>query len=120
MPTAGQLMRSRQRFAAALPDRATIERPTETSDGGGGFDTTWADLAEDVPCRLWTVRSGGPGAGDVLSEDATGVVTFAAAQDITVADRIVIDETRYAVLLVRGHGAWQLSCRAEVKELGSA
>ena len=119
MPSAGQLMRARKRFATLLPDRATIQRPVDTSDGGGGTTQTWPTLAADVHCRLSPVAGGedSPGGGDRVSDEATSVVTFEAGQEIATADRIIIEGVTHAVLLVRRRGAWELTRRVETKEL---
>jgi hypothetical protein len=36
---------------AALPATATIRRLTRASDGGGGFTTSWSNVATGVACR---------------------------------------------------------------------
>ncbi len=122
MPSAGQIARARRRFATLLPDRATIQRPVDTSDGGGGSTQTWPTLAANVPCRLSPVGGGEDttGGGDKVHDEATSVVAFAAGQDIATADRILIAGVTHAVLLVRRRGEWELTRRVETKELKGA
>lgn len=121
MPSASYLHRLRQRFDDELPDRALIERPTNVSDGGGGYTQTWATLADDVPCRLAPVGGGEDDrsrstAGDRVVDEATSTITFAAGQDITEADRITVAGQAFDVLLVRRRGAYELTRRAECRE----
>lgn len=123
MPSQGQRLRARHRFARMLPDRATIQRSTDAPDGGGGLTQTWAPLAADVPCRLAPVGGGedsargGSGGGDRISDSATAIVTFRAGQDVTEADRIVIAGQTFDVQLVRRRGEYELTRRVEVKEV---
>ncbi len=101
----------------ALPDIATIERRTETSDGGGGTTTSWATLAVDVPCRLSPVAGGEIGLiGSRISDEATSVVTMAADRDVVESDRLVIAGATYDVTLVRRRGNWAITLRLECKE----
>ena len=120
MPSTGQIMRARKRFAALLPDRATIERPVTAYDGSGGHETTWPaePLAEDVPCRLSPVGGGEdePGRGDRIAAEATSIITFAAGTDVADTDRITIAGQSFDVLLVRLRGQWEMTRRCEVKE----
>ena len=124
MPTPGQLVKSRARFSRLLPDRATIQRPVSTSDGGGGSTQTWPVLASDVPCRLSPVGGGEDNdradGGDRISDEATVVVTFAAGTDVTNSDRLLIAGRLYDVLLVRRRGEFELTRRCEARELGPA
>ncbi len=120
MPSAGQLMRARKRFAALLPDRATIERPVTAYDGAGGHSTTWPaePLAEDVPCRLSPVGGGEDqaGSGDRIAAEATATITFAAGTDVADTDRVTIGAQAFDVLLVRLRGEYEMTRRVEAKE----
>lgn len=115
----GDLLLMRAEYAAALPDRATIQRPVVVADGGGGQTTTYPMFAADVHCRLSPVGGGEDTArgGQRISDSATSIVTFAWSQDITPADRFVIGSQTYDVQLVRRRGEWALSRRVEVREL---
>ncbi len=123
MPSTRDIARARKRFAAPnmLPDRATIQRPGVVADGGGGQTTTYPVLATLVPCRLAPVGAGEDSErasrGDRIADESTAVVTFAAGQDITEADRIVIAGQTFDVQLVRRRGNFEITRRVEVKEL---
>ncbi len=121
MPSAGQLMRSRRRFEQLLPDRALIERPTVGPDGSGGQTTTWAELADDVPCRLSPIGGGEDTAtdrrgGDRITEDATSIISFRWDQDVTEADKVTIDGQAFDVQLVRRRGEYAMTLRCECRE----
>ena len=123
MPSTRQILRARKRFATLLDDRATIQRPVNASDGGGGFTQTWPTLASNVPCRLSPVGGGEDdrsrsAGGDRVHDEAVAVITFAAGQDITEADRVVIASQTFDVLLVRRRGVYEITRRVEARELG--
>lgn len=117
MLSASQLAGMRATTERALPETCVIERKTTVSDGGGGTTDTWGDHATSVPCRIAPVAGGETGmAGDRILDETTHVVTLPSGQDITEADRIVLDSRTYEVTQVRDRGAWELSRRVEVKE----
>lgn len=125
MPSPRQLNRARQRFARLLPDRATIQRPTVTPDGGGGQETVYNDHAVQVPCRLSPAgggeQSGGTAGrtrGDRIASEADAVITFEAGADVEPEDRIVIADQAFDVQLVRHRGEFRLTTRCEVREIG--
>lgn len=111
--------------AELLPDEATILRPTEVSDGGGGQTVEWVER-ETVPCRLDPY--GGPtsnrGAGGETTahpiervETRTAHIVFLPAQtDVELRDRLLINETTYEVNVLRQRGAWELTRSVECKE----
>ncbi len=122
MPSARDIARARKRFAAPnmLPDRATIQRPIVVADGGGGSDTSYPTLATEVPCRLAPVDGGEDdraGGGQRIDATATAIVTFAAGQDVTESDRVVIDGQTFDVQLVRRRGNFEITRRVEVREI---
>jgi Phage head-tail joining protein len=51
-----------------MTQRAAIERNTPVSDGGGGYNDSWAEIASAVPCRAWA-----PSARTVVFSDRPGV-----------------------------------------------
>lgn len=120
MPSTRDIVLGRQRFAAMLPDVATIRRGTETTNEGGSQETVWATLAEDVPCRLSPVGGGEDAVrrrgGDRVADEATAVITFAWDQDVAETDTIEIDGQAFDVQLVRKRGQYAMTKRVEVRE----
>lgn len=123
MLTGGDLAGMRATINAALPDKATIQRKTSVSDGGGGQTESWASLATGVACGIAPVAGGEGGrmigsstAGGRVVDETTHIVTLPNGQDITEADRVVVNNQVYDVTLVRKRGLWELSRRVEVKE----
>ncbi len=121
MPSAGQILRARKRFALLLPDRATILRAAEVANTSGGQTTTWPVLASDVPCRLSPVEGGEVSSrargGDRIADEASAIVTFAAGTDVDESDRVTIAGVTFDVQLVRLRGEWEIARRCEVREI---
>lgn len=44
------------RTRAIMKYRTSVERSTSVSDNGGGFNTSWASIA-DIPCYAWFVNT---------------------------------------------------------------
>jgi predicted outer membrane lipoprotein len=84
----------------AMPDRCTVERATEVSDGQGGWLPTWAPLATGVPCRLRRPATGTEAevAGRLAGEVAF-VVMVPAGQDVLPSDRLRVTSTAPPTLL---------------------
>ena len=119
MLTAAQVASMRATQKRALPQTCTIQRLTSVSDGGGGRTESWADIADGVPCRVAPVAGGETGtSGDRIVDESTHVITLPAGEDVTEADRIVVDDQTYNVTLVRRRGPWETSRRVEAKEAG--
>lgn len=118
MLTPGDIAAMRATAGLALPDTATLERLTSTSDGGGGFTETWAQQGDALPCRVAPLGGGeGGNAGGRVSDETTAVVTLPAGTDVTESDRLVIAGRRYEVTVVRERSD-EITRRTEVKEAG--
>lgn len=121
--SAGQVDAMRRVAVQALPDLATIQRRTRTSDGGGGSTEQWADVAT-VAARITPVGGGEVGTvsgtstiGGRVIATTTHIVTLPAGTDVLAADQLVVDGTTYEVTLVRKHGEWEITRRVEVREV---
>lgn len=111
--------------AEIFPDEATVERPTEVSDGGGGMTFDWI-VRETVPCRLEpyggatsTRGAGGEVASHPLERLETRVshlVFMPADVDVELRDRLEINNTTYEVVVLRQRGAWEMTRSVECKE----
>ncbi len=116
MLSGGQLAAMRAAAAGYLPDTCTIQRRTQTSDGGGGSTTAWA-ATQTVACRISPVAGGeSSSTGDRISDESTAVVTFGAGTDVKESDRLQVAGRTYDVTLVRTRGAYEITRRCEVKE----
>ena len=114
--SSGQLAHMRRNMRRLLPSTCVIECKTVENVGGEEVET-WIEHATGIPCRIAPVGGGETGeAGGRISEEATALITLPAEQDIEEADRIVLDDEPYDVVLVRKRGAWELTRRCEVKE----
>lgn len=119
MLTAGDIAAMRGTAESALPDTATLERLTSTSDGGGGFTEAWATQGAAIPCRIAPLGGGeGGNAGGRVSDETSHVVSLPAETDVTESDRLVIAGRTYEVTVVRERGEWEISRRVEAKEAG--
>lgn len=112
----GQLAAMRATAGRYLPDTCTIQRRTQTSDGGGGTTTAWA-VAATVACRIAPVGGGeNSSTGDRISDESTAIVTFPAGTDVTESDRLQVAARTWDVTLVRTRGAYEITRRCEIKE----
>lgn len=112
--------------AELLPDEATILRPTEESDGGGGRVTKWASRGT-VACRLdpYGGATSSRGAGgesklhpaERLDTRIVHIVTVPAGTDVQLKDRLEINDATYEVNILRQRGEWELLRRVECKEV---
>lgn len=119
MLTTGELEAMRDTIDASLPDMATIQRATLTSDYMGGAQQAWKTLASNVPCRLSPnlARSGAEMvAGASLVARSDWLVTFTQGQDVTSGDRIRIGARTFEVTLAKAR-SWELSRRVQCMEV---
>lgn len=108
--TAAELAQARADLQGMLPDRATITRKTEASDGVGGQDVTYPQVATDVHCKLAPASQSDAVqvVGDQFDDETTHTIAFPHGQDVRAGDKIVIAAGTYEALHVRTGGAWEL------------
>lgn len=100
-----QAARDTQRLT--MLDEATIQRPTEVSDGMGGIEHTWEAIGT-VICRI-AVNAGRDAfviAGQ-LRETAPWKVTFPALTDVRVTDRLIVKGMTLEVVGVAGPSTFE-------------
>jgi head-tail adaptor len=73
-----------------LTHRCTIERRTNTSDGGGGQTQTWAAVETDLPCRAWLESTGIESVGDRVAEVEDRRLIVPVGTDVQPADRVTV------------------------------
>lgn len=89
---------ARRTITRHLPDRATIERGGQTTDGYGGVRDTPAVVAEDVPCRV------APQVASVVQQGEAAVslggwdVRLPYDTDLLPGDSVYVEGGRYLVL----------------------
>jgi hypothetical protein len=104
----------------AMPDTATILRPTSVN-GPGGQSQTFAPVGT-TPCRLTaSVLSGGSeqaGASKLVSIMAY-MLTVPAGTDINARDRVQVADATFEVLAVKGSASWNMSDSCTLVEIRS-
>lgn len=111
-----ELQWMRDAAAELLPDVCTILRPTNTSDGQGGWVTTWGTVAANVKCRLdignrdiqETIT------GATLKPHSWWMLTLPYNQTIDATWRVVIGGQSYNVINHDSGKSWQIATRAVV------
>lgn len=116
--TAAQLARMRQTLTNMLPQSATLQTVTRTSDGMGGW-TESLSTGTVVKCRL---DPHSPTAAEALAGDMETVavryrLTVPYDAPLTAASRVTVDGHTYRVIQVDADHAWRLSRRALVVEV---
>lgn len=106
MLSAKELIEFRALQIGAMPDVCTIQRRTQVRSGLD-YTYTWADIAQNVPCRI--TEQGDVGrefeqAGSVVGSSDL-IIRLPYGTDITNADRIINNGTTYDVtrVLVRSN-----------------
>ena len=102
-----------------LPSTATILTYARTSDGAGGFRSTYVPQGS-VPCRLSPIGGGETGKpGGRVSERTTHMVTVPAETVIEEKDRLQVGGAVYEITLVRKRPGLEFTRRIEVREATS-
>jgi hypothetical protein len=81
-----------------LPERATVERASETTDRYGVVQHTYTTVATDVPCRVAPVEEGYSPAREQMQ--LRGDVTLVLPRDVElrVGDIVTLGTRRYRVV----------------------
>lgn len=84
--------------AGELRHKVTLENPTSTADGDGGYSTTWAELTQTwAQIRPATAREIERVFAGTVSSVATHVVTVRYVDGVTTATRVVFQSRILAV-----------------------
>lgn len=106
----GQIASMRTTLERTLPDTAVVSRPTNVSDGAGGWTQTWATVAT-VACRVAVPSGGEVVIAGKLDAVGTWTITLPALTDVAAADRIAVGARTFEVSLVLRPRSWELSRR---------
>lgn len=119
MLNSADLSYMRDTLEELLPDTCTILSPTNTSDGQGGWTTTWGTVAASVKCRI------DPGRKEMY-ERVTGAalkpyswwqLTLPYDQAIDVTYRVVVNGDTYNVVNHDDNKSWQATTRVAVMKV---
>lgn len=114
-----KLTRMRAQVAELLPQSATIQRLTHTSDGMGGITTAVTTVATGVACRLDPVSQalvvGIIGAQETIAVRYRLTMPWDAA--LAADCQVVVDGRTYQVLQVDADQSWRTAVRAIVSEV---
>jgi head-tail adaptor len=115
LPTA-EITAMRATAEQTMDGTAVIQTLSTVSDGGGGDTSTWT-ASGTVACHLSPITGDESVHGGRISPDANWVTTLPALTSITRAARVVIAGSTYEVVGLRAPRTWELTRRAELKEL---
>lgn len=93
-------------MTSGLPDTATIQRSAAASDGAGGQTLTW-NAVGTASCRLAEPRGALRDVANRLDAQGAWAITFPAATDVRVADRVVVNSKTYQVNFVTAPRSWE-------------
>lgn len=117
MLSSSELAAIRADIANMLPDTCNILTAVETSDGQGGFTTTWGTAAGGtaVACRFDPARGGEQNSGAALQPYQGYIVTLPYTVTITTTQRIQHNGLTYAVISADKDKSWIASKRVYVE-----
>jgi head-tail adaptor len=114
---ASELTAMRSLAETMLPSTCTIQTPTRTSDGMGGFTNSWANTYTLVPCKL----SAGPGPtaqyGGQFQVHSEWMLSVAFDQAIAGGNRAVVNSDTFEVVRVQDDHDFRILRRAELKRV---
>ena len=115
--TDAELTAMRATVAGFLPDTCTLQTPTETSDGMGGWTTTYGDTHKNVACRIWQKGGSEETVGAQSAEVTRWVLTVAYDQALDATMRCVHDGHTYQVNDVADTPSERLQRRAWITRI---
>lgn len=119
MLTSGDLTAMRDALEDLMPDAANILSATQTSDGQGGWSTTWGTVTAGVKCRL--DRSGQQPSESVRSAAllpfSQWILTLPHDTTITEQNRVEVGSLTFNVVSVDAGKSWTASVRATLEKV---
>jgi hypothetical protein len=109
----------RDDLEALLPDTCVILTPTTTSDGQGGYETTWGTASVNVKCRI------DPGrkemyeqiSGAKLAPFSWWQLTLPWDATVTTESRVVVNGNTYNVVNHDDNKSWMGTLRVAVMKV---
>jgi head-tail adaptor len=114
--TDSELASMRETYGDSLPGTAIIQNPARTSNGGGGFTTSWA-AGGTVDCRVAPAGGQEEVAGHRVQPDTEVIFSLPQSTVISPQSRILYESRVYSVTSVRAPRTWEVSRRVEAKEV---
>lgn len=105
----------REAIAELLPDTCDILTVTQTSNGQGGLNETWAVAYSDVPCRLDVISKREAAQGGAVQQFTGHVLSLPYDTTISDNDRVEIDDVTYAVTGINDGQSWKAVKRVYVE-----
>lgn len=122
LPSASELAGIRADFENyLLPDTCNILTETRTSDGAGGYTSTWGTATANVACRMDTNTRRDQFemvAGGAQRPFIEYVVSFAHDTTINTGQRIEFDSVEFNVVSINEAQSWKPLKRAIVERVG--
>jgi SPP1 family predicted phage head-tail adaptor len=117
--TSIELAQIRADIETLMPDTCSILQETLTSDGQGGWNSSWgtAVAGTAVPCRVDYMTGKEALQAESLKPYQTAVVSMAYDQTVTAANRIVINGVTHTIHSVNTNASWIGVKRAYVERL---
>jgi head-tail adaptor len=117
--SAQELEYMREEVRASLPDTCAILRAEKSSDQQGGYVEEWAQVYQDVPCRI--SQSQQMSENRIVSNRtfamSTWDMTLPYDADVSERDRIIHKAVPYEVLFVNGGRSYDTARRLVVHKL---
>ena len=101
-----------------MPDTATVYSPTSTSDGRGGWTTTWtAGSSYSCRCRPASQHDRQQLAGGQAITDPIFVAVLPYDAALSEADRLQINEIDYEIVGWLGNKTYKVGTRVALKQV---
>jgi head-tail adaptor len=114
---ASQLAYMRAQVLDTLPDTGTILTKSQSSDGQGGFTTSWAGTVP-IDCRVDVANGREQTQGGGYKSYQKTQLTLPYDASITTANRFAYGSNQYNVISVSGQDrSWNITVRAELEKV---
>ena len=119
MLSAGEIAGLRAAFEQTFDETCTIKRLGEVNDGGGRRIASYTTVATTACVRAPYDSQGREGTqGDRVTPSDRWILTLPSGTDVRSSDRLVVGDTTYEVVAVRGARTWEITRRVECERVG--
>jgi SPP1 family predicted phage head-tail adaptor len=117
MLSTSELNGMRDAIESLFPDTCTLLTPSQSSDGAGGFTTTWGTASANVACRLDTREGRETLFNGSVRPFNTFILSLPYDTVITEAYRVRVGSTLYNVTDVNNNVSWNVVKRVQLEEV---